>query len=71
MKNFRVLVPRKMSLIDSKALRFFMYSSYWVISVLNIFQAAIILRSIQYLRLTVYALDSDDENDKKKSCLGL
>ena len=32
-----------------------MYSSYVVISVLNAFQVAIVLRNIQYLRLIVYA----------------
>ena len=47
--------------------RFFMYSSYVVISVLNAFQVAIVLRSIQYLRL----LGGDNEKDEKKSCLGL
>ena len=36
-------------------LRFFMYISYVVISVLIAFQVAIVLRSIQYLRLIVYA----------------
>ena len=35
-------------------LRFFMYSSYVVISVLNAFQVAIVPRNIQYLRLIVY-----------------
>ena len=36
------------------AFEIFIYSSYFVISVLNAFQAAIVLRSMQYLRLTVY-----------------
>ena len=35
-------------------LSFFMFSSYVVISVLNAFQVAIVLRNIQYLRLLVY-----------------
>ena len=59
MSNFCVVMPRKMSLIGSVAFEIFMYcnsnSSYWVISVLNAFQAAIVLSSIKYLRLTVYA----------------
>ena len=45
-----------MSLIGSVACGiFFIFSTYLVNSVLNAFQAAIVLRSIQYLRLTVYA----------------
>ena len=48
-----------------------MYSSYFVIYVLNAFQAAIVLCSIQFLRLTLYAFGSDDEKDEKRSCLGL
>ena len=47
-------------------LRFFMYSSYVVISVLNAFKVAIAVRSIQYLRLT-----GDAEKDEQKSCLCL
>ena len=48
-----------------------MYSTYLVISVLNAFQGAIILRSIQYFRLTVHAFGLDDEKGEKKSCSGL
>ena len=36
-------------------LKFLMYSFHAVISVLNAFQVEIVLRSIQYLRLVVYA----------------
>ena len=44
-------MPGNISLIGSVAFEiFFMYSSYLVISVLN----ALVLRSIQYLRLSVY-----------------
>ena len=62
MQNFCVLMSKKVSLIDSVAFEIFyvhFYSSYnpnsSVISVQNAFQAAIVLSSIQYLRLTVYA----------------
>ena len=65
-------MPRKIILIGLGAFEiFFMYSPYSVISVLNAFQAAIVLRSMQYLRLIVYALDGDDEKDEKRSCLDL
>ena len=33
-------------------------------------QVAIVLRSIQYLRLTVYAFGRNDEKDEKKILLG-
>ena len=46
-----------------------MHCSYVVISVLNAFQVAIVLRKIQYLRLISYA--SDDEKDEEKSRLVL
>ena len=42
-----------------------MHSSYVVFSVLNAFQVAIVLRSIQFLRLTVCAFDGDDEKDEE------
>ena len=51
-------MSRKMSLIGSVAFKIFLCTGpYVVISVLNAFQIAIVMRSIQYLRLTVYAFE--------------
>ena len=61
-------------IFGSSANDFFMFTSNWEISFLNAFQAAIVLRCIQHLGLTVYAcmhFDSDDEKDEKKSYSGL
>ena len=47
-----------------------MYSSYWVFSVLNAFQAAIVLRRISILDGQCMHLDIDGEKGEKKSCSG-
>ena len=60
----------KMSLIDLVACEMlnvqYSFGNFCLIT----FQAAIVLRNIQYLRMTVH-LDGDNEKDEKKSCSGL
>ena len=55
MQNVCVLVPRKMSIINSVACWIFYVQYLFGNFYLNVFLAAIVLRSIQYLRLTVHA----------------